>query len=248
MAGKGEGKKTDPVSGKIPPRGQGALQEGKRLFGLKRWDLALQKLLLVDASAFSSEENTELAYYIGLSYTKIGRYEDGLLYLEQVITTSTDPLRICQCRMTLAYIYVITKRAKLAEFELGQLIKNGIESVQIYTTLAYAAWIQKNNPRAVELYEKALDLDQNNTTALNGLGYILADTNTDLTRGLRLCKRAVDLKPQNAAYLDSLAWAFFQYGDVAEARSWMRRAAELSPQNDEIRSHQKIVFKEGSGK
>jgi Flp pilus assembly protein TadD len=144
--------------------------------------------------------------------------------------------------MTLAYIYVISQRAKLAEFELGQLIKNGFISAQIYTTLAYAAWAQKSNRRAIELYEKALELDQNNTTALNGLGFILADTNTDLIRAMRLCKKAVDMKPRNPAYLDSLGWVYFQSGDIAEARNWMRRAQEIAPSNEEIKGHYRLVY------
>ncbi|MDR0452177.1 MAG: tetratricopeptide repeat protein [Treponema sp.] len=218
-----------------------SLREGKRLFNLSRWDMALQELLKVNGSEFTPEEATELAYFTGLSYAKLGNYEDGLLYLEQVIASGKDPLRIAQCRLTLAYIYVVTNRAKLAEFELGQLLKNGYVSVQIYTTLAYAAWIQKRNKQAIEYYEKALEIDQNNTTALNGLGFILADTNVDLVRALRLCKRAVDLKPHNPAYLDSLGWAYFQYGDIIEARTWMRKAVELAPQNEDIRVHLKVV-------
>jgi tetratricopeptide (TPR) repeat protein len=237
------GRKEGPDS--PPDASRKSLREGKRLFGLNRWDLALRELLKAEAADLAPGEGIELAYFIGLSYTKLGRYEDGLLYLEQVIAGSDDPLRITQCRMALAYIYVVTKRAKLAEFELGQLLKNGYESVQIYTTLAYAAWLQKHNTRAVEYYEKALEIDQNNTTALNGLGFILADANIDPIRAMRLCKRAVMMKPQNPAYLDSLGWACFQYGDVAEARVWMRKAAELSPRNEEIRIHLKIVNGEG---
>ncbi|MDR1909917.1 MAG: tetratricopeptide repeat protein, partial [Spirochaetaceae bacterium] len=187
----------------------GSLEEGKRLFGLRRWELALEELLRVDAEGLDTGKRGELAYYTGLCYTKLGRYDEGLVYLEQVISAGKDPLRIYQCRLTLAYIYVITKRAKLAEFELGQLIKGGFESAQIYTTLAYAAWIQKDNKRAVEYYEKALDLDGNNTTAMNGLGFVLVDANLDLYRGLRFCRLAADRKPGNAAYLDSLGWAFY---------------------------------------
>jgi tetratricopeptide (TPR) repeat protein len=222
----------------------GTLQEGIRLFGLKRWEMALRELLLVKSEGFSPEETTELAYFLGLCYTKLERYDDALLYLEQVVTAGSDPLRVYQCRMTLAFIYVITRRSKMAEFELRQLLKNGFESVQIYTTLAYAAWSQKQYSKAVELYEKALDLDENNTTAMNGLGFVLVDTNRDIPRGLRLCRKAVDRKPQNPAYLDSLGWAYYKSGDIAEARTWLRRALELAPQHRDIRGHMKTVVEE----
>jgi Flp pilus assembly protein TadD len=147
--------------------------------------------------------------------------------------------------MALAYIYVITKRSRMAEFELKRLRHSGFESVQLYTTLAYAAWLQKNYKNAVDLYEKALDLDENNATAMNSLGYILADTDMDVLRGLRLCRKAVDKRPQNPAYLDSLGWAYFKSGELLEARTWLRRALELAPQEKEIRSHLRIVLGEG---
>jgi Flp pilus assembly protein TadD len=84
-------------------------------------------------------------------------------------------------------------------------------------------------------------LDENNPTALNGLGYILADSDLDIARGIRLCRKAVDKKPQSAAYLDSLGWAYFKGGDTAEARIWLRRALDLAPHQKVIREHMRIV-------
>jgi tetratricopeptide (TPR) repeat protein len=220
---------------------EGRLQEGIRLFRMKRYDLALKELSLVEGILFSPEENAELAYYLGLCHTKLGRYEEALLYLDQVITAGQNVLRSYQCRMTLAYIYVITRKTKMAEFELSRLQKSGFESVQLYTTLAYAAWAQRNVKGALDYYERALDMDENNTTAMNGLGYVLVETNNDLMRGLRLCRRAVDRKPQNPAYLDSLGWAYFKNGEVLEARGWLRRAMDLAPREKEIRDHWRIV-------
>jgi Flp pilus assembly protein TadD len=67
----------------------------------------------------------------------------------------------------------------------------------------------------------------------------------DVLRGLRFCRRAVDKKPQNPAYLDSLGWAYFKSGELLEARTWLRRALELAPQEKEIRDHLRIVIGEG---
>ena len=215
----------------------GALSEGIRLFRLKRWELALAEFLRVKTDRFSPEDNVELAYYLGLCYAKLERFEDAMLYLEQVVTSGHDILRIYQCRMTLAYIYVVTKRSKMAEFELKRLASNGFESAQLFSTLAYAAWSQKRYKQAVEYYEKALDVDDNSATALNGLGYVLVDADIDLIRGLRCCKKAVDIKPQNPAYQDSLGWAYFKNGELLEARTWLRRAMEAAPQMQEIQKH-----------
>jgi tetratricopeptide (TPR) repeat protein len=238
LPGLGEGN-ADPG---VPERGR--LEEGIRLFHLRRWELALKEFRQAGSENFSPEENRELAYYLGLCYTKLGHFEDALLYLEQVIATGGDVLRAYQCRMALAYIYVRTKRSKMAEFELQRLRNNGFESPQLYTTLAYAVWLQKRWKSAIDFYEKALELDENNTTAMNGLGYILADTGEDPGRALRLCRRAVDRKPQNAAYLDSLGWAYYKSGEIMEARIWTRRALDISPGEKDIRSHWQIVSRD----
>lgn len=220
----------------------GSLQTGIHLYRSKRWEAALNELLQVDTSTFGAEENAELAYFLGLCYTKLEQFDNALLYLEQVVTGGSHPLRTYQCRMTLAYIYSITGRSKLAEFELQQLIEKGFESVQIYATMAYAAYAQKHYDEAIELYQKALDLERDNPTALNGLGYILADTDRDIRRGLILCKKAVEKKPQNPAYMDSLGWAYFKNGEILEARTWLRRALDLLPQHPDIKQHMKTVL------
>ena len=217
------------------------IREGVRLYRMKDWNHALSEFLSKDTSNFEFEEKMELSYYLGLCYTKLEKYEEALSFLEQVVTSGSDVLRVFQCRMTLAYIYVITKRVKMAEYELKRLQSSGMESPLLYNTLAYAAWIQKQHKNAVELYEKTLEIDAENATAMNSMGYILADTGMDIMRALRLCRRAVDHRPQSAAYLDSLGWAYYKSGEVLEARTWLRRALEIAPDEDEIKKHFKIA-------
>jgi tetratricopeptide (TPR) repeat protein len=216
-------------------------QEGVRLYRMKNWKSALREFLSTDTSGFNYEEKIELAYYLGLCYTKLKYYEEALTYLEQVVTAGINVLRVFQCRMTLAYIYVITKRVRMAEYELKRLQSSGLESPLLYNTLAYAAWLQKQNKNAIELYEKTLEIDSNNATAMNSMGFILADTGKDVIRALRLCRKAVDSKPQSAAYLDSLGWAYYKSGEILEARTWLRRALEIAPDEEEIKKHFKIV-------
>ena len=215
--------------------------EGVKQFRLKNWKQALDEFLSKDTSGLNPEEKAELAYYLGLCYTKLGNYGEALNFLEQVVTTGSDILRIFQCRMTLAYIYVMTKRVKMAEYELKKLQSSGLESPLLYNTLAYAAWMQKQYRNSIELYEKTLEIDSDNATALNSMGYILADTGMDTMRALRLCRKAVDFNPQNPAYLDSLGWAYYKSGEVLEARTWLRRALDIAPGEEEIKKHFRAV-------
>ncbi|MDR2951743.1 MAG: tetratricopeptide repeat protein [Treponema sp.] len=240
-AQKDGGKNKEEKAEKAETPADGKLQEGIRLFNDKKWEEALKEFLSVNTAKFNNDDRTELRYYLGLCYAKLEQYEDAILYLEQVISTGGDVLRVYQCRMTMAYIYIVTNRARMAEFELKRLQDSGFESPLLYNTLAYAAWTRRRGRNAIELYEKTLEIDTNNLTAMNCMGYILADTGIDNLRGLRLCKKAVDAKPHSAAYLDSLGWAYYKNGEMVEARTWLRRALDLAPDEKEIQNHFKIV-------
>ena len=218
------------------------LKEGARLFQIKRWENALAELLLIDADALSNAELADLAYYLGLCCAKLKRFDDAVLYLEQVVNMGGDLLRVYQCSMALAYIYVTTGRAKMAETELKRLQETGFESASLFNTLAYASYVQKRYNEAIELYEKALGIDRDNATALNSMGYILADRGIDPLKGLRFCRKALEQRPQSAAYLDSLGWAYYKCGEMTEARSLLRRALELAPKEKEIKEHCRIVI------
>jgi len=217
------------------------LREGKRFFHMKRWENALKEFQLIDVNNADASEQAELAYYLGLCYTKLERYEEAILYLEQVVTAGHDPLRSYQCRMTLALVYLKTNRARMAEFELKRLKVAGFESAPMYNAMAYSAYAQKRYRQAVDYYEKTLELDKNNATALNSMGYILADRGFDTRRGLMFCRKAVELRPKNAAYMDSLGWAYYKCGETAEARNWLQKAIESASKENEILEHFRIV-------
>ena len=222
------------------------IEDGIRFFNIKRYDVALDHFKSAKTDGLNDKRRMELAYYQGLCHTKLEQYDEALLLLEQVVTSDMLPLRTMQCRLTLAYIYMVTQRTKMAEFELNRLLRGGVESAQMYTMLAYAAWTQRNNAKAVELYEKALALDPVNLTATNGLGYVLVDSVINVKRGLELCRKAVQTKPQNAAYLDSLGWAYYKSGELKEARTALRLALEIAPRHYEITKHMRAVIGEAS--
>jgi Flp pilus assembly protein TadD len=38
-----------------------------------------------------------------------------------------------------------------------------------------------------------------------------------------------------------LGWAYYKSGEIVEARTWLRRALEIAPNEEEIKRHFKIV-------
>jgi tetratricopeptide (TPR) repeat protein len=65
----------------------------------------------------------------------------------------------------------------------------------------------------------------------NNLAWVSARCHRRLDNALQHALRAVELDPDNAAYLDTLAEAHFHLGDRDAAVRHSRRAVELQPQD-----------------
>ena len=215
------------------------IERGVKLYNIKRYEQALKEFKESDSSP---AEDNDLAYYLGLTLTQLEQYEEGLLYLEQVVNSHTSFLHIFQSRMILGYIYSVTGRYKLAEFELKKLQEMGMESTQIFASLGFIYYCQKNIEASIETLEKAVALDPEYPNALNSLGFIYAEEKIDMKKALHYCKKAVELRPEHPAYLDSLGWAYFKNGELGEARTQLRKALNLSPGNREIARHLRAVI------
>ncbi|MBP5284169.1 MAG: tetratricopeptide repeat protein [Treponema sp.] len=186
-------------------------------------------------------DNIELAYYIGLCYAKLERYDDALLYLEQVVTAGQDIDRVLQCRYLLAVIYVMSGRKRLADFELNKLLETGYKPASVYASLAFIAWEQGDTDKCIDYYRRSLDADEDNTTALNGLGYVLASEDKDLTSALSYCKRALEKAPQSAAVLDSIGFVYMKLGLKNDSLKYLKQAQAILPDNEEIAEHIRVA-------
>lgn len=193
----------------------------------------------------SSIDKIEVAYYLGLCYAKLGKYDDSLLFLEQVVTSGTQLEKVLQCRFLLAIIYAISGRKRLADFELNKLLETGFMTASVYAAIAFVAWEQKDTQKCIEYYEKSLEKDPENLTSLNGLGYVLACSDKELTKALSLCKKAVKNSPNSAACYDSLGWVYYKLGLFEDSLHYLEEAEKLDRDNKEIAAHIRVVKKEG---
>ncbi len=73
-------------------------------------------------------------------------------------------------------------------------------------------------------------------TALNALGYTLADRTDRFREAYRYIKRALELDPQNAAIIDSMGWVQYRLGRHEAALRHLREAYSLV-QDVEIAAH-----------
>lgn len=151
--------------------------------------------------------------------------------------------------MALAQIYEKGKRweegAKaLEEAQKLSVGKQDISAVHFMRGALYEK--MKDWDRAEAEFRKVLELDPDNTAALNYLGYMFADRAVRLDEAHKLISRALELEPDNGAYLDSLAWVYYHQGKLGEAEDLLVRALERLGADPTVREHLgDVYFKRG---
>lgn len=96
--------------------------------------------------------------------------------------------------------------------------------------------------RAEADFRAALQLNPDQPSVLNYLGYSLVDRGLKLEEALAMIQRAVAASPNSGYIVDSLAWAYFRLGRFAEALAPMERAAQLEPIDPIVTDHLGDVY------
>ena len=102
------------------------------------------------------------------------------------------------------------------------------------------AMIQK----VVKTFDEAIAKGVDDSIYLNYYGYTLIDKNIDVKKGMRILKDALRQQPDNAYYLDSLAWGYYKEKQCKKAYKLMKKVvAQEGLKEPEIAAHWDAIKK-----
>jgi tetratricopeptide (TPR) repeat protein len=128
---------------------------------------------------------------------------------------------------------VATFEEALHEAELDQ--DNEIVNAKFYFNYGATAEQAGLYEKATDLLRKSIALDPANAAeAYNYLGYMWADHNMHLEEAEEMIKHALQIDPNNGAYLDSLGWLEFKQGKFDQGLADLLRAAKNIERDDPI--------------
>ena len=108
------------------------------------------------------------------------------------------------------------------------LYSEGLQEFPRHSDLLYARALMAEEIDRIDLLEADLKLilaeDPENASALNALGYTLADHNSRVDEALGYIKKALKIRPDDPAVMDSMGWVQFRLGNYAEAETYLRKA------------------------
>jgi len=200
--------------------------------GLGRYRKAIDWYRQVHVSEYLFDAKLHIADLLG----KTGQYGEAHDYLDAMLKGS-------QSNGSLVRIYLA----------IGELLSSETryeEAVEVYTTalgivpgntdLLYSRGLVAERIGRIDILEQdileILKTEPNNAHALNVLGFTLADQTDRYQEAHAYLKRAIEIRPEDAAIIDSLGWVNYRLGNYDEAIRLLRRA--LSRFDDsEISAH-----------
>ncbi|MCL2155520.1 MAG: hypothetical protein FWH53_07650 [Leptospirales bacterium] len=116
-------------------------------------------------------------------------------------------------------------------------LKNDEENYYLYLAIIH----EKLNEveQAIENSKLAIEYNKGGGRAYNFLGYLYADRNMNIDEAMQLVLKALELEPDNGAFLDSLGWIYYRKNDYVTALKNLLLAEEKL---DEIGNPDSVVY------
>lgn len=114
----------------------------------------------------------------------------------------------------------------------------------VYTNLADAYAARKQWQEAFKTYEQALNMDNQNDTALNNYAYYLSLQEEQLDKAETMALKALELSNNQTrgTYLDTVGWIYYQKEEYEKAEAYIRDAVDAGETNAEVLEHLGDVY------
>lgn len=135
----------------------------------------------------------------------------------------------------LPYFFNGVSNIQLKRFEPAvTALNDGLEFVydnepilaQFYANLGDAQNQLKNYSASDSAYNKALEIEPDNSYVLNNYAYYLSLRNTNLEKAEAMSKKSNELEPKNNSFEDTYGWILFQMKKYDDAKTWIGKAIE----------------------
>jgi len=177
--------------------------------------------------------------YAGEALFQAGEYTDAIVLLSEGLEYHSDDFDLF---FLLGLSYNRIDELDNATKYIGQAVDIRPEDVNALSMLALTYDSKEEYAVSDSLYEVALSHDPDNHLVLNNYSYSMAEREKDLDRALEMSKRAVEQRPENDAYLDTLGWIYFKLGDIEQAKHYVRKAIDVGSESAVVHDHMGDIY------
>ncbi|CAM3002166.1 tetratricopeptide repeat protein [Brevundimonas diminuta] len=170
-----------------------------------------------------------------ISLGKAGRDEEALVELRRAAAARPDEAGVAY--MLAGQLMQMERHEAALELLNGPLLNKADQGFEVHF-LRGAAYesLDRDTEAEAELWA-ALQMQPDNPTLLNYLGYLWVDTGTRVQEGAAMIARAHAAEPKDGNIQDSLGWAQYRQGQYEAAVVNLEGAVDKEPANAEINDH-----------
>lgn len=207
------------------------LQRASELLETGQAQDALRCLAQIDETALSGEERTEFYALRAAALSEAGHHQEALALLDEALEEAPDSARLHGTR-GLALFNVGDLHAARTALEQALRLDPADESA--LANLAFVHERLGNHPRALELYDQAIDLGADIDWVLQRKAAVQTEMgDTDAAR--RTLRRYLSLVPDDAAQWIALAILYTDDRQYEAAFECYRAAAQIDPHSPVLR-------------
>jgi tetratricopeptide (TPR) repeat protein len=192
---------------------------------------------IIKAEAEKSPDRFDLQRELGSAQMAAGQFDASIETFKGQIGKVKDNKEKADLwfRMGQSYRFRGDSQKAIDAFEQArQLVP---DSVPINSTLAMTYDAAGRKDMARKYYEATIKLNPNDTTALNNLAYLLAESNGNLDEALTYATRAKQRMPNFAEITDTLGWIYLKKNLTDSAVDTFKTLVTQQPQNPTYHYH-----------
>lgn len=174
----------------------------------------------------------------GAVYLQMERFDDAARIFEQMKRKAKTPEEKLEATTQIAFAVAKQGYYTRAADSLRKALEENPKNVGCLRTLADIELLYGHWGEAKKYYVAILDVDPENTGALNNYSWLLGTCPDDQTRdgslALEYGKKAAEASHYEEAYiLSTLAAAYAETGDFEAAREWSQKSVEVATENND---------------
>jgi tetratricopeptide (TPR) repeat protein/tRNA A-37 threonylcarbamoyl transferase component Bud32 len=190
--------------------------------------------------ATTIDPNFATAYqWLALIYGKLGDTKARTEVLKKARALAETTNEKERLNIYALYAQVIEKDVEKRIRILEEIARKYPREKRIHYNLGIHYWNKKEFSEAIDAYSKALALDPNYGSALNGLGYTYANMG-NYEKAIESFEKYASVSPGDANPLDSLAEIYFQTGKLGDSINKYKGAIEA--QSDYFEAYWRVAY------
>lgn len=206
-------------------------------------------LYMADGKAEKAINEFEMAVNIDPGNLEVWKQYCSLLLeadsTDKLLNSANQALEVYP-EQAILYYYKATAHRSLKEYDkVAATCKTGLSlfapddaiNLQLYIMQGDAEHQLKNYEASDKAFDKALQIDPENSYVLNNYAYYLSLRKSNLEKALKMSGETLKQSPNDPSYLDTYGWILYQMGKAEEAGKHVGKALEKSPNDPDLLEH-----------